>query len=161
MECKQDDCSQLAVGESKYCYEHRAEARKRFKDMCAAQRAERDEAYRELAELFGRAIEAGKMAGKGCTPEPMHVVDTMTGHRYKPVMDGVCGFAEVVIRPGTSRAAKYAKKYLKASKHYYGGVSIWIHEYNQSYERKLAHARAMAKVLKEAGINAMATGRLD
>ena len=34
-------------------------------------------------------------------------------------------------------------------------------DYGQSYERKYAHARAMAAVLREAGVNAYGEGRLD
>jgi hypothetical protein len=39
---------------------------------------------------------------------------------------------------------------------YYGGVTVWISEYNQSMARKEAHARAFAAVLSAAGVRAYA-----
>ena len=44
---------------------------------------------------------------------------------------------------------------------YYGGVSVWVGGYNQSMERKAAHASAMAKVFADAGINAYSMSRMD
>ena len=44
---------------------------------------------------------------------------------------------------------------------YYGGVDIWVGEFNQSMERKEACAAAMARVLNEAGIKAYSMSRMD
>ena len=42
------------------------------------------------------------------------------------------------------------------------GISIWISEHGQSYERKRKHAAAMAEVLRKYGIsNVYADSRLD
>ena len=121
-------------------------------------------------ELYKLAWEAGVKAGTGVTPQPMHVVEhanpvndtSPVVRRFAPVMDGVCGFAWINVKPGNSSFAKWLKVNNKArTDTYCGGVTIWISTYNQSYERKYAHACAMAKVLKEHGIRCYPDGRLD
>lgn len=122
-----------------------------------------------LQELFARAEAAGRAAAAARVPEPMVVVQRADPlddaspivKRYAPVMDGVCGFAWIVIRPGNCAAARYAKANLGARAGYGGGIHIWVSAYNQSYERKSAHASAFAAVLRAAGINAYADSRLD
>lgn len=122
-----------------------------------------------LGLVFGAAHAAGMKAAAEVVPVPMHVVERANPlddtspvvKRYAPVLDGVCGFAWIVITPGTSVAARYAKKYLGARKHYGGGVSIWVSAYDQSMTRKSAYASAFAKVLVEAGISAYAGERMD
>lgn len=124
---------------------------------------------RDLKALFANAHAAGMAAGTAVVPEPMYVVervnpldDTSAVKRaYPPVMDGVCGFAWVTIKPGTSRAAKYAKKALGARKGYYGGMEIWVAGFGQSLTRKEAYAEAFAKVLRDAGVTAYAGSRMD
>lgn len=81
---------------------------------------------------------------------------------YEVVADGACGFAWVNVRPGTSKFAKWLKESGNArADSYYGGVTIWISSYNQSVQKKEAHAEAMAKVLRDNGIKAYAASRLD
>jgi hypothetical protein len=130
---------------------------------------------RELARIFREAEAAGIAAGRDAVPTPMVVFQPRAGDLfteresditravkvYEPVMDGVCGFAEIVIRPGNSSAANFAKARYGASKRYHGGVGIWVSSYGQSYERKMAYAVAFAGILRDAGINAYADGRLD
>lgn len=133
--------------------------------------------HMEMFDLMSKAEEAGHEAGTNARPTPMHVVerahplgdllgmsdeDNPITKRYPPVMDGACGFAWIIVRPGTSRFARWLKETGRGrADSYYGGVSIWISAYQQSYERKIAHANAMAAVLRDAGINAHASGRLD
>jgi hypothetical protein len=111
--------------------------------------------------LFDKAYAAGVAAAEAITPVPMIVQDAQTGHVYAPVMDGVCGFAWVNVRPGNSAFARYLKKECGATKGYYGGVNYRVYGYGQSYEKKSAFADAFAAVLSEAGITAYAEGRLD
>ncbi len=122
------------------------------------------------SELFNRAHQAGMVAGTGHTPEPMYLVErenpfddtSKVIHAYEPVMDGVCGFAWVNVKPGTSRFARWIRANDKGrSDDYYGGTTVWVRYFDQSYERKLAYAEAFAEVLQEAGIRAYAHGRLD
>lgn len=114
--------------------------------------------------LYARAHQAGMTAGNTAIPTPM-VVRQMGANgevvkTYPPVMDGPCGFGWVTVRPGTSSFARFLKT-KGHRKAYNGGVEIWVREFGQSYERKVAYARAFAEVLREAGINAYGGGRLD
>jgi hypothetical protein len=122
-----------------------------------------DQAHREL---FDKAHAAGMAAGEGAAPQPMYVVQrhVVTGEiikRYPPVMDGVCGFAWINIRPGNSPFANWMKKNTHASKSWEGGIEYWVREFNQSMQRKEAFARAFADVLMQAGVKAYAGSRMD
>lgn len=124
----------------------------------------------EFQAIWDKALAAGKAAGNAVVPRPMIVGSPSTpfGNDVDPtqktyyVPEGVCGFAWVQVRPGTSAFAKWLKKmkYARADS-YAGGVSVWISDYNQSMARKSAHADAMAKVFNEAGFTAFAQDRMD
>ena len=110
---------------------------------------------REMAETFRTAHAAGTAAATAAVPEPMHIAG------YAPVTEGVCGFAWITIRPGTSHAARYAKRVLRARAGYHGGMEIWVSGYGQSMTRKEAYAEAFATTLRAAGIEATAGSRMD
>ena len=113
-----------------------------------------------MAQLFRAADEAGMNAANVVRPAPMVVIDPQSGKVYEPVMDGVCGFAWVNV-PGNVPFGKYPKE-RGAHKGYRGGYNFWISGYGQSYERKMAYARAFAQYLNENGVpKAYADGRLD
>lgn len=168
--CAEEGCFAPTAGQSKYCRIHRAESRLRFKAMLAEQDAVKAERESTFAAVWTDANAAGKLAADATVPEPMIVV----GHSnplddsspvttvYEPVMEGVCGFAWVNVSPGNCPFANWLKKHGFARKAYQGGVDIWIGQYGQSYERKLAHARRMAEVIRERlHIAAYAASRLD
>jgi len=118
--------------------------------------------------IYDSAQEAGTAAGVACRPVPMVVQehsnmldDNSPVKQEWFVADGPCGFAWVVIRPGTSSFARWLVKNRHAKKHYYGGVSIWVSDYNQSMARKSAHADAMAAYLRKVCINAHAGSNMD
>lgn len=113
------------------------------------------------ASLFDKAYAAGVAAAEAVTPAPMIVQDAQTGYVYEPIMDGVCGFAWVNVRPGNSSFARWLKKERGATSGYYGGVNYRVGGYGQSYTRKSAFADSFAAVLTEAGITAYSEGRLD
>lgn len=122
----------------------------------------------QMEELYNRALAEGRKAALACTPTPMVVtqhanpMDSNSAVVFRDVVnDGACGFAWVVVRPATSRFARWLKEKRLATPHYGGGVNIWISDYNQSMTRKEAHAYAMAKVFREAGIDCYAGSRLD
>jgi len=123
----------------------------------AVQKRKSTKAKSDHLELFTRAFKAGITAGNAHAPTPMVV----QGYENQPIMDGVCGFAWINVRPGTSSFARWLVKEKGCRKSYHGGIDVWIHEFNQSYERKLAAAHAMADVLRKAGINAYGQGRID
>lgn len=124
---------------------------------------------RQAGKILREARTAGLLAGNATSPAPM-VVGTPTtplANDIDPskqtyyVSEGACGFAWVVIRPGNSSMARQAKKLGVGSANYGGGVSIWISDHGQSVDRKLDHARAYAKVLRDHGVNATLESRLD
>lgn len=124
----------------------------------------------ECKALVERADAAGRAAAEATVPQPMYVVERENPlddtspivKRYAPVMSGVCGFAWINIKPGNSSFARYLKDQgLARTDSYYGGVSVRVSGYGQSYEKKSAYAAAFASVLREAGIKAMDMGRLD
>lgn len=122
----------------------------------------------EMRNLFERAMREGKAAAEACVPVPMVVTQHVNPlNDNSPVLfrdivnDGVCGFAWVVVSPGTSRFARWLKANRLARSGYGGGVHIWISDYNQSMERKKAHARAMVRVFSDAGINCYFDSRMD
>lgn len=115
----------------------------------------------EMQTLWDEAHEAGMEAVENLAVCPMTVVDKNTGKSWF-VEDGVCGFAWVNVKPGNSRFANWLKKNDLARKdEYYGGVTIWVSEFNQSMQKKEAYARAMSKVFDDAGLRSYAASRLD
>lgn len=120
--------------------------------------------------IYDEAWKAGVEAARKCEVAPMLVGTPTTPlgndiDRSKPVeyvADGVCGFAWVQVKPGTSSFAKWLVKNNYARKDsYYGGVCIWISDYNQSMQRKEAHAYAMAEVFRKHEFNAYGASRMD
>lgn len=111
---------------------------------------------KDFQSVYSEAFNIGLEAGITVNVTPMHLVG------YKPVEDGVCGFAWIIVWPGNSSFAKYLLLHDLAQVSYYGGVRISMSAFfNQSYIRKMAMATAMAKYLQEKGINAIADGQLD
>lgn len=77
------------------------------------------------------------------------------------VADGVCGFAWVTVKPANSGFAKFLRNVMGCHLAYGGGMQLWIGQYNQSYQKKIAYADKFATILRDHGINAYADGRLD
>ena len=113
----------------------------------------------EFAKLVAKANEAGHEAAMAVNPQMMVVSDAQTGKVYEPFP--ICGFAWVVVKPNRGAFAKYLKDNAGFRKHYGGGLSNWIGDYEQSFDMKRAHATAYARVLKDAGYDAYADSRLD
>lgn len=122
----------------------------------------------DCKNLYESADAAGRKAAEACTPTPMIVseADPLSG-TPKPngkawyVADGACGFAWIKVRPGNCTFARWLKANKGARKGYYGGMELWVSDYNQSIARKEAYASAFAGVIREAGIKAYAESRLD
>lgn len=123
----------------------------------------------QFEAIWNEAVQAGMNAGRGTTPNPMIV------QQHKNMLDdnspvvqewfvgeGACGFAWIVVRPGNSSFAKWAKKTKGAKAHYGGGMLVkWVGEFNQSVARKEAYAAAFANVLQKYGIKAYSDSRMD
>jgi hypothetical protein len=133
-----------------------------------------------MEALYRRALAAADAAWEAAVPRPMivgtpkNMMASLMGQDgggldpEKPIYyesEGACGFAWVIVRPGTSRFARFLKaKGYGQYDDYRGGVSIWSpggERMSQSYARKIAAAHAFAEVLREAGIKAYGDGRLD
>lgn len=121
-----------------------------------------------MEALYRKALAAGIAAGEAAAPTPMIVGSPSTAlgsdvdltKQHWLVSEGVCGFAWVNI-PGTSALARWCKANDIGHHGHPSGWAIWVREHGQSLARKEAHARAMAKVLREAGIKAHAGSRMD
>jgi hypothetical protein len=131
-------------------------------------------ATRLTADAAGILLDSAHLAGLAAAsmvvPVPMHVVQrenpfddaSRITHRYAPVMDGVCGFAWVTVRPANSQIAKVmATKFGARLDSYAGGMQYWISAYGQSMTRKEAYASAFAATLTAAGFRAYAGSRMD
>jgi len=142
---------------------------KSLREKIAYDNIERVARYAAWEKLYSEAIAAGYAAGDHMTPRPMVVQEaaSLFSNEPKPgskayyVSEGPCGFAWVNVKGANKGFGAWLLKTGKARKGYYGGAQIWVSAHNQSYERKEAHARAMAHVFQEAGIDCYASGRLD
>ena len=121
-------------------------------------------------KIYNEAREQALKEASNHIPTPMVVVQRSSlfddsspiVKEYPPVMNGVCGFAWVNVKPGNSPFANWLKgKRLARRDDYYGGVTIWVSEFGQSYERKMKYAGKFAEVLQKYGIRALANVRLD
>lgn len=118
--------------------------------------------------IYNEAHKAGNDAAMTKVPTPMVVAehanpldDNSPVRQAWLVNDGVCGFASVIVRPGTCAFARWLTKEKGARKSYYGGTELWISAFGQSMERKEAYAGAFAAVLNKHGIKAYSTSRMD
>ena len=103
------------------------------------------------------AHEAGMEAGLRIQPKAM-VVSGMGQEWIVP--EGPCGFAWIIVSGNTKLARDLTKEGI-GSKGYPSGVHIRVHAFNQSWERKVAYAKAYAQVLNENGVKASWGERLD
>lgn len=103
------------------------------------------------------AHEAGMAAGYAIQPKAM-VVSGM-GQEWV-VSEGPCGFAWIIVSGNTKFGRDLTKEGI-GSKGYPSGVHIRVHAFNQSWERKVAYAKAYAQVLNENGVKASWGERLD
>ena len=121
-----------------------------------------------IESLYIQAHNAGNNAVTQTTVTPMIVTqaanpldDSSAVVNAWIVNDGVCGFASVIIKPANSKFAKFLVANQLARKHYAGGVSMSIRDFNQSLTKKEAYAQGFAKVLNDNGINAYVDSRMD
>jgi hypothetical protein len=122
----------------------------------------------QVTELFQAAHNAGNVAVQAATIAPMIVQqranplnDNSEVQRQWLVNDGVCGFASVIVKPANCKFAKYLQEQGLGRKHYYGGLSMSVRDFNQSLQKKEAYAYAFAKVLEQNGVKAYVESRMD
>jgi len=136
-----------------------------LKEKIAAEKAERAAKHKSFAALYLKAQHVGFQAGETMIPRPMGIVECDAMGR--PIgsahieFEGACGFASVIVRHANKGFGHWLISSGLARRHYHGGAEIWISAHNQSYERKLAHANAMAFELGQGGVDCYASARLD
>lgn len=99
--------------------------------------------------------EAGKAAAKA-VPTPLYI----TGYP-EPFMEGLCGFAYVVVKDARRGFAKWLKDNNIGIHCYKGGWRISAPTPGQSYEKAKAYAETFAKILRQNGVSCYAEARLD
>lgn len=166
MKCSIDNCNFEQAKNSKYCSIHKKEARKNFFEIINKGKKERNERDNVFAKIFEQAHLAGMEAANNCRPTPMVVQeiknqldDNSKVTKEWVIADGVCGFAWVEIKPGNCAAANYMKRKILNKKN--GKAVLFVHQFNQSMERKQAYAYAYANVLNNNNIKAYAYSRMD
>jgi predicted nucleic acid-binding Zn finger protein len=98
---------------------------------------------------WAEACAAGDAAVSAMTPEPM-VVTGREGSYF--VEGGVCGFAQVQVRPRTSAFARWLiAQGIARSSDYYKCVYVSVSQFGQSLQRKEAWAKAVADHLTAKG----------
>lgn len=126
-------------------------------------------------DLYDEAHAAATKKAEAHSPVPMTVVEhsnplddsSPIARVYEPVSDGVCGFAWVNIKPGNHPFCNWLKKNdLGRTDSYYGGVTVWVGDFNQSMEKKEVYAGEFARIINKAfdnvkNFNARAMSRMD
>lgn len=130
-----------------------------LREKISAEKGEREARYQAFETHWDTAWKIGMEAAMKAVPAPMIVTDQQ-GNHIDYVADGVCGFAWINV-PGNSSFGRWLKKKGIARPDYPTGLSVWIGAYEQSHDRKAAHAYAMAHYLQSVGIQCSARSRLD
>jgi hypothetical protein len=121
----------------------------------------------DFAAVYAEAHAAGMAAGNGANVIPMQVQqhanmldDSSPVVKRYDVPDGVCGFAWISFK-GNTAFGRWMKSKDLAHAGTYGGLSVWVGQFNQSMQRKEAYAHAFATVLGKHGIEAYPQSRMD
>lgn len=138
----------------------------------------------DAIKIFDKALQAGEDALNACTPTPMIVEqhenmadDHSPVSKAYHIPDGVCGFAWINIKSKNSATRKFINALKRAGLatpdihshkgepfqkgRYFGGYMYWVHQGNQSMQKKEAFAYAFAAVLLNEGIEAWSGSRMD
>ena len=139
-----------------------------LREKIAAEKISRTRRYAHFAEIWKHATDAGHAAALAYTPTPMVVAehtdmldDSSPIKQSWEVSGGVCGFASIHLPKGTTSFAHWAKKHAGFGKAYRKGLSLSVMGYGQSMERKEVFAHTVVGILKENGIGAYSSSRMD
>lgn len=108
--------------------------------------------------LYDKANDAGLAAAKEVELPQFLITETNAFGEQKEnakqyIMNGLCGFAWVSIKPANMKFAKWMVQNAGARKDSYaGGVRFPIFGFEQSIDKKAAYAGAFAGVLQDAGM---------
>ena len=114
-----------------------------LREKIAAEKVEREARYQEFSAWLTQAHEAGIKSTQSFEQES----NVVNGHVW------------VIVRPGNSSFAQYAKKHgwKRANS---GGIILWIDEFEESMIKKFEYAKAFALTLNSHGITAFADERM-
>ena len=137
--------------------------------MIAEKRKIQAEKYAHYINVWYEANEEGIRKANEAKPTPMVIEEHSNPlDDSSPVIKqwveplGVCGFASIIVHPGNSSFAVWAKNNCNATRNYYGGMTIKrVYEYGQSLELKTAYAEGFAATLRKYGIKAYVDSRID
>lgn len=153
--CSSAGCALHTAPRSKYCAVHKSEARAAWRAMISEKSAQREFDAKLLRSLVfdsvANATNEGMRAASTATVEPIGFVTGMfcpgdnTPHY---IASGICGFAWVKLKGarGAMRQAFIDAGFAEASG---TGLSLWVREFGQSYDRKRAFAEAFVESLRE------------
>jgi hypothetical protein len=109
--------------------------------------------------IWDEAVKAGREAVTSMDVIP--AINLSDGSQI-PVGHGPCGFAWIILKDARKGFAKWAKAQgIGRPDSYYGGINVWIADYNQSMSKKETFASAVAGVLNKHGIDARPMSRMD
>jgi len=166
--CCIKDCNVTPSPSSKkgYCPEHQREAKQRWLAMIKAKGAASQERKAKFADILSECLDDGQVAFDACKPTPIVVSEHDNPiDDGSPVvkqwvgMEGDCGMARVLIVPANCSFAVWCRN------NGYGhtddcGRGLWLEiapqthgPAVQSYERNLAWAHAVGRVLSSHGID--------
>jgi len=150
--CIRDGCDNPASPKSTkgYCEDCMKQARRAWLTMVREKGAERDAQRQEWAKAWEAGMVAGATAAAACVPEPIQVVNAFT--KAVEAISYSKGFAWLRVYPGNCAFARWLVSEHQADPAHRGGVQVMIRGYDQSIERKTAHANAMAQVLRTANV---------
>lgn len=121
----------------------------------------------EVLSAFSQALHEADIAGTAAAAKCNVQMLTIKGYESDPFP--ICGFAWVNFKPATTRFVRFMKKNGLVSKAYEGGANLWVSKFGQSYDKKLAYARAFADSIQqtvvlsglEPSLKVYGSGRLD
>ena len=120
-----------------------------LRQKIAWETAQRKARQAQYATDWRDACDAGDAAVAALTVVPMTVVGKDTTYFVEA---GVCGFAQVQVKPRNSGFAKWLlAQGIGRSSDYYKCVYYNVHQFNQSLQRKEAWAMAVAAFLTAKG----------
>lgn len=122
-------------------------------EPCIVDEVEKDDFFEILYNLADS--EATKAVAK-VIPTPMF----FKGY-VEPVMEGICGYACIVIKDARKKFVRWLKKKNIGDKGYHGGWIIWAKTHSQSYEKEKVYAETFAKILQQNGIECSVSAGLD
>lgn len=157
LDCANPGCVLPLAPKSKYCAVHKREAAAAWRAMIADKAANRADNKKMLVSLVYdsvlNATNNGINAARLASVEPIGIVtDSQCPDQPFYVSSGICGFAWVVVKGARGLLRSELLEHGFAP-HYGGGLSLWISEHGQSYDRKQAHAREFADSLRESFVH--------